>query len=42
MFVAVSETLFRVSMGYFGWMGVSGIGWGNILGGWGWVEKCFE
>ena len=23
---------------YFGWVGVSGDGWGNILGGWWWVD----
>ena len=26
---------------YFGWVGVSGVGWGIILGGRGWVGKLF-
>ena len=31
--VAASEALFWVGMGYFGWVGVGGVVWDIILGG---------
>ena len=47
VWLAVSEALFRVSVSYFGWVGVGGAlfwvgggGWGGggiIFCGWGWV-----
>ena len=48
VWVVVSEALFWVSVGYFGWvghyLGYVGVGegvWGIILGRWGWVGKYF-
>ena len=44
VWLAVSEALFRVSVSYFGWVGVGGAlfwvgggGWGIFLSGWRWV-----